>query len=159
MKSQLRDVDHSALLVNQVSIIVLLLAAFITNQPLLVALVTLILLIGTAVARPGFLFLYRGVLKPLGIVKPRLVKDNPEPHRFAQGVACVVVEASTVALCIGSDLIGWVFSWMVIVLAAINVVGGFCAGCAIYYWLHRLRTPGFVKAPPAGTAIGMRPHA
>ncbi len=48
---------------------------------------------------------------------------------------------------------------MVIVLAAINIVGGFCAGCAIYYWLHRLRIPGFVQAPPAGIAIGMRPRA
>ena len=27
---------------------------------------------------------------------------------------------------------------------------GFCAGCAVYYWLNRLQAPGFSKAPPAG---------
>jgi hypothetical protein len=32
-------------------------------------------------------------------------------------------------------------------------------GCAMYYWLGRLKVPGFVKSPPEGTFPGMRPKA
>jgi hypothetical protein len=36
---------------------------------------------------------------------------------------------------------------------------GFCAGCALYYWLGRLSVPGFIKSPPQETFPGMRPKA
>ena len=36
---------------------------------------------------------------------------------------------------------------------------GFCAGCAVYYWLGKLHLPGFVKTPPPGTFPGMRPKS
>jgi hypothetical protein len=48
--------------------------------------------------------------------------------------------------------------WLVAALAALNAFGGFCVGCAIYYWLGKLHMPGFTKAPPAGTFPGMRPR-
>ena len=51
-------------------------------------------------------------------------------------------------------MFGWVLSWLVIVLAALNLFVGFCAGCAVYYWLHRLQVPGFSKTPPAGIFPG-----
>jgi len=155
----LSKVDHSVLRVNQASIILGLLAAFIFNLPWLTAAVALVMLVGTAIGKAGFFLLYTGILRPAGIVKPHVLADNPEPHRFAQGFGGVVAALSTVFLFFGAPAAGWALAWLVIVLAALNLFVGFCAGCAVYYWLNRMRVPGFLKTPPAGTFPGMRPRA
>jgi hypothetical protein len=66
--------------------------------------------------------------------------------------------AGSLALWAGYALLGWGLVWMVTALAALNAFGGFCVGCALYYWLGRLRVPGFRKSPPVGTIPGMRPR-
>ncbi len=157
MPDGLGKVDHSSLRVNQATIIVLLLLGFIVNIPWLTALVAVVMLAGTLVGRPGFFFLYMGILGPTGIVKPAVLADNPEPHRFAQGFGGVVAAVSALSLLLGAAAFGWALSWLVIVLAALNLFAGFCAGCAAYYWLHRLQVPGFSRNPPAGVFPGMRP--
>ena len=155
----IRKVDHSALKVNQSAIIVLLLVAFVFNAPWLVAIVALVMLAGTAAGRPGFLFIYSWLLKPWGVVRPNVLTDNPEPHRFAQGFGGVVAAVSALGLLLGAAVFGWALAWLVVVLAALNLFAGFCAGCAVYYWLHRLQVPGFSKNPPTGVFPGMRPRA
>jgi Domain of unknown function (DUF4395) len=152
-------VDHSALRVNQATIIVGLLVAFVLDLPWLAGVVALVMLIGTAIGRPGFFFIYLGILRPAGIVRPDPLADNPEPHRFAQGFGGVVAALSAVLLFVGAAAAGWTLAWLVIVLAALNLFAGFCTGCAVYYWLHRLQVPGFVKSPPTGTFPGMRPRS
>lgn len=154
----LRAVDHSALRVNQAFIIALLLAGFIANSWLLVAVVALVMTLGTLLAVPGFKPIYRYLLKPSGIVKPNVIQDNMEPHRFSQGLGAIFTLGSTVALLAGSATLGWVLSWIVIALAALNLFGGFCVGCFVYYWLQRFHIPGFIKAPPPNTVPGMRPQ-
>lgn len=155
----LQHVDHSALRTNQAFIITLLIIAFIINMPWLVTAVALVMLLGTAFGRPGFGLLYTRVLRPLGWVKPDVVPDNPEPHRFAQGFGGAVLVAAFAALLAGAPALGWALSWLVVALAALNLFGGFCMGCAVYYWLNRLHVPGFTKAPPEGTFPGMLPKA
>ena len=157
--SALRKVDHTALRVNQATIIILMVAAFVFNQWWLVAAVAVIMLLGTLVGRPGFLLFYSGLLRPLHIARPDILNDNPEPHRFAQGFGGIVAGVSAVLLLVGASAGGWVLTWLVVVLAALNLFVGFCAGCAVYYWLNRLKAPGFTKAPPAGIVPGMRPKA
>jgi len=151
------NVDHSALRVNQAFIIGLLLAAFVANAPWLAALVLLVMAYGTARRQPGFKVVYSAFLKPRGWVKPDVVTDNAEPHVFAQGFGAVVLLAATLALWSGAAVLGWALVWLVIALAALNLFIGFCAGCAVYYWLNRLNLPGFSKTPPPGTLPGMRP--
>jgi hypothetical protein len=158
MTEQFQKVDHGALRANQYVIIALNLVAFILNLPWLVALVALAMLIGTALGKPGFGFIYKSALKPLGWVKPDILLDNPEPHRFAQGFGGVVMLAGTISLFAGAATLGWGLVWLVIALAALNAFGGFCAGCFVYYWLTRFGVPGFVKNPPDGTFPGMRPR-
>jgi hypothetical protein len=143
--------------VNQSFIIGLNILAFILNLPWLALIVTLAMAIGTALKVPGFGFVYKYALKPRGWVKPDVIADNPEPHRFAQGFGAVVMAAGVSALFAGASPLGWGLVWLVIALAALNLFAGFCAGCAVYYWLNRLNVPGFVKAPPTGTFPGMRP--
>jgi hypothetical protein len=145
-----RRVDHAALKVNQVFIIILLLLAFVLDSWPIAAFVGAVMLLGTAAPALGlFKQIYRYGLKPSGIVKPQVVVDNPEPHRFAQGVGGVFVALAVVALVLGQPLLGWILSWIVIVLAALNLFLGFCAGCFVYYQLNRLGLPGFDRHPIA----------
>jgi hypothetical protein len=156
MSETLIPVDHSALNTNQAVIIILLLFAFILNIPVLVLFTALVMLVGTFLKKPGFLPIYSQFLKPWGWVKPELLQDNPEPHRFAQGFGGSVLVASSLAFFFGASTLGWGLAWLVIALAALNLFAGFCAGCAVYYWLNRLNVPGFIKSPPAGRFPGMR---
>ncbi|MCB2178671.1 DUF4395 domain-containing protein [bacterium] len=153
----LGKVDHAALRTNQAFIIVLNLLAFVFDLPVLAGVVGLLMLLGTLTAKPGFGFVYKLALKPLGWVKPDVMQDNPEPHRFAQGFGSVVLLTGVAAFFLGASVLGWVLVWVVIALAALNLFGGFCVGCAMYYWLNRLHVPGFSKAAPVGVIPGMRP--
>ncbi len=143
-----RKVDESALKVNQAFIIGLLLLAFVLDSVWLAAFVGGVMLLGTAV--PGlslFKRAYQHLLKPAGLVKPHVITDNPEPHRFAQGFGGVVVALAVIALLAGQPIIGWTLVGLVIVLAALNLFLGFCAGCFVYYQLNRLGVPGFARSP------------
>jgi len=160
MTSQtLQKVDHSALKTNQIIIIALNLVAYIFKLPQLTAFVALVMGIGVVLKTPGFGIIYKSILKPLGWMKPDVLDDNPEPHRFSQIVGFAFLTAGSTALFFGSALLGWILVWIVIVLAALNAFGGFCVGCMVYYWLARLNVPGFGKQPPAGIFPGMKPKA
>lgn len=154
----LRPVDHTALRVNQAFIISLLGAAFIAGSFGLAALVGLVMGLGAIVGRPGFLPLYR-LLRGRGPFKPDIILDRPEPHRFAQGMGAVVLAVSLICASSGLPFLGWSLAWIVIGLAALNLFGGFCVGCAIYYWLNRVGAPGFHQAPPPGVTPGRRPRS
>jgi hypothetical protein len=146
-----RKVDQSALRVNQAFIIGLLVVAFVVDSVWLVAFVGVVMLLGTAVSS---LSLFKGIyqygLRPAGLVKPDLIVDNPEPHRFAQGFGGVVVMAAVAALLAGSTGVGWILTAVVVILAALNLFLGFCAGCFVYYQLNRLGVPGFNHTPLKG---------
>ena len=157
MNQTLQKVDHSALKANQLFIISLNILAFIFDQPVLAAFVALVMGIGSLLRVPGFGFVYKYVLKPRGWMKPDVLEDNPEPHRFAQFLGFVFMTAGSVALFSGASLLGWSLVWLVAALAALNAFGGFCVGCAVYYWLSRFKLPGFTKQPPSGTFPGMKP--
>jgi len=158
MTSQaLQKVDHSALKTNQIIIISLNILAFIFDLPILAVLVALVMGIGSALKIPGFGFVYKNLLKPRGWMKPDVLDDNPEPHRFSQILGFLFMAGGSAALFFGSTVLGWSLVWLVVALAALNAFGGFCVGCAVYYWLARFKLPGFTKQPPAGTFPGMKP--
>lgn len=142
-----RKVDHSALRTNQTFIISLLILAFLLPVPVLVAFVAAVMLIGTIIPSAGlFKLIYFKALKPGGLVKPDVKVDNPEPHLFAQGVGGAMLLLASILLFSGSG-VGWVLSWIVVALAALNLFAGICVGCIMYYGLHRLGVPGFKYAP------------
>jgi hypothetical protein len=90
-------------------------------------------------------------------LKPDVLHDNPEPHQFSQLLGFIFLTSGSLAVYLGASLLGWGLVWLVIALAALNAFGGFCVGCALYYWLARFNIPGFTKMPPAGTIPGMKP--
>ncbi len=143
-----RRVDRSALRVNQSFIIALSILAFLFDTPYLAAFVAAVMLVGTAWPSLAlFQGFYRRVLKPRGWVKPDVIEDNPEPHRFAQGFGGVVLALGVIALLLGQAVLGWALVWLVVALAALNLFLGFCAGCFVYYQLNRLGAPGFRYSP------------
>jgi len=113
--------------------------AFLTAQPVIVLIAAVILLLSVLlpVASP-FRLLYQSVVIPLRLWQPRVVEDDPAPHRFAQGIgAAFLIAASLVLFLTKAALLGWVLVLIVFVLAGINLVIGFCAGCLVYYYLGR----------------------
>lgn len=149
-------VDHAALRVNQAFIIGLLILGFLLNSVWLVAFVGIVMILGTSLRKPGFKPVY-DFAKTRGWLKPDVVADNPEPHLFSQGLGAAFVTGSVISLLAGVGLLGWALAWIVVALAALNLFGGFCVGCFVYYWLNRVNVPGFVKAPPTGTFPGLKP--
>lgn len=143
-----RKLDQSALRVNQAFIIGLSILAFVLDSVWLAAFVGGVMLLGTAVPGLGlFKRFYQHGLRPAGLVKPDLLVDNPEPHRFAQGFGSVVVVLAVVSLLAGLPILGWSLVWLVVALAALNLFLGFCAGCFVYYQFNKLGLPGFRASP------------
>ncbi|MGH7765517.1 MAG: DUF4395 domain-containing protein [Candidatus Dormibacteraceae bacterium] len=151
MSAQL--VDHSALKVNQTGIVATVLVAFIgsfAGWPALVLLplLAVVLLVGAFDPQLAlFKQLYFKVLKPRGIVKPRLVADSPEPHNFAQGMGGVVTAVASVLIFFPLltkdfgpnpvEVIGLALALIVAVLAFVNLAFGYCLGCQIYFQLGK----------------------
>lgn len=136
-------VDHTALKVNQAAIIALLALAFVLNQVWLVALVAAVMILGTASPQLAlFQRLYRDGLRPAGLLRPDVRAEAAAPHRFAQGMGGGVLAAATAALLLGLGGLGWALTLVVVALAAVNLLFGFCAGCFVYFQLARMRRAG-----------------
>lgn len=144
----MRKVDQNALRTNQALIILFLLVAFVLDIPALVIFIAAVMVIGALFPSARlFVLVYKHVLKPAGIIKPDVIEDNPEPHRFAMGLGGIVTTAASVALLAGVTALGWGLAFLVVGLAALNLFAGFCAGCFVYYQLNKLGVPGFDRAP------------
>lgn len=154
----LQKIDHNAIKYNQITVILLNILAFIIDLPWLTGIVALIMLLGVLRGKPGFNFLYHFILIPTGLTNPVVLMDNNEPHRFAQLLGGLFTALGTILLFLDFTIAGWFLVWLVAFLAALNAFGGFCVGCAIYYWLNRLRIPGFTKSPPDGSVPGRKPQ-
>jgi Domain of unknown function (DUF4395) len=144
----LRKVDHSGLKTGQAITIVLLLVGFVLNSSVLVAIVALAqFLAAVDSSYAPYRLIYQRIVKPSGLVKPHVVNDNPEPHRFAMGIGAVFNTVATLLLLAGATTPAWVLVWIVIALANLNLWINFCAGCLMYYQLHKLGVPGFTRSP------------
>jgi uncharacterized membrane protein YhaH (DUF805 family) len=130
--------DRTATRVNQALIIAFLVLGFILNQPLFVVFVAAVMALGTAFPQAAlFQRLYRDILRPAKLLQPDVHNEDAAPHRFAQGMGAGVLILAIVAFIDGAATIGWALSFIVIILAGINLVFGFCAGCFVYFQLQR----------------------
>ena len=139
--AQIPRVDTHLAKFSQTCTVVLAGLAFIFSQPVIVLLAAIVMTLAAlfpATLNP-YRLLYRGIVLPLGLLKPRVVEDDPAPHRFAQGVGAVFLIAATLVLFFTrAYAVGWALDLIVFVLAGINLTVGFCAGCFVYYHLGRL---------------------
>jgi len=113
---------------------------FVLNQPVIVLVTAVVMTIAALVPEYSpYRLVYRGIVLPLKLWKPRVVEDDPAPHRFAQGVGAVFLIAATLVLFLtNATFLGWTLDLIVFVLAGINLTVGFCAGCFVYYHLGRM---------------------
>lgn len=139
--------DRSVLKVGQVFIMGINVLAFalgfvlqVRLAWLLAPLVGIVMLIGVINPDLGlFRQLYLRLLKPRGMVQPRVVEEDPAPHQFAQVVGAVFLLGAGAAFALGGSGLGWGLTWIVILLAFINFAFDFCVGCQVYFQLQRLR--------------------
>jgi Domain of unknown function (DUF4395) len=126
--------DPNVLKFNQIAIIAFLILAFLLQQPIIVAFVAVVMLLGTFYPQLAlFKNIYSNLVRPaLGIAK-NLVEDDPRAHNFAQGVGGVVLVISSLAFLLGSSVIGWGLGVVVIALAGLNLTTNICVGCFLYY--------------------------
>ncbi len=125
---------------SQASVAVLTALSFIFNVPMLVLIAAIIMVLSALTPSISpFRLVYRWVILPLHLLKPRIVEDDPAPHRFAQGVGAVFLLASSVAFFLAhAPIVGWTLDLIVFALSTINFTVGFCAGCFVYYHLGRI---------------------
>lgn len=125
---------------SQACVVILTGLAFLLNSPIIVLITAIIMaLAALAPAASPFKLVYQRVVLPLRLLRPRVVEDDPAPHRFAQGVgATFLIVSSLVLFLTHLTILGWVLDLIVFVLAGINFTVGFCAGCFVYYHLGRL---------------------
>ena len=138
--SNVPRVDTHLAKFSQAGTVLLSALAFLLNQPVIVVIAALILLLSAVAPSIGpFRLVYRYVVLPLHLMKPRIVEDDPAPHRFAQGVGAAFLIASSLLLYLTNAIaLGWALDLIVFALAGINLTVGFCAGCFVYYQLGRV---------------------
>jgi hypothetical protein len=93
--------------------------------------------------------LYLHALKPAHLVKPRVVVEDPAPHRFAQLVGGVFLAAASILALFGVPGIAWILAWIVVVLAFLNFAFDVCVGCIMYAQLVRLGVLPLRRQSPA----------
>jgi Domain of unknown function (DUF4395) len=140
MSNGISRVDRTALKINQGSIVTLLVVAFALKLEWLVAIVSLVMIVGTVVPSAGaFKLLYSRLLRPLGIVHPEIVEEDNVQHLFAQGLGGLFLAVSFYSLAVqGSSVVGWSLAFLVVVLAFVNLTVNFCVGCYLYLRLRRI---------------------
>ena len=125
---------------SQASTFVLTGLAFVFLQPVIALITGITLALSALVPEIGpYRLIYRYILVPLHILRPRIVEDDPAPHRFAQGVGALFLLASSLVLFLSqATILGWTLNLIVFVLSGLNFFVGFCVGCFVYYHLGRL---------------------
>jgi Domain of unknown function (DUF4395) len=136
--------DRSVLKVNQMILMVVIVVGYLVGlaySGAAWALPVLAVMMLAAVASPAFNLprrLYIHVLRPSGIVRPRIVQEDPAPHRFAQLVGGVFLAAASIFVVTGFLVVAWALAWIVAALAFLNFACNICVGCIMYAQLVRL---------------------
>ena len=152
-------VDHAEIKMGQILTMAISATALVLQKPmLLAALGVIFLLSGTVRPLSPFSWLYRGVIRPSGIIKSDYRLDNIQSHKFGQLIGALTVVAALSLIQAGYEVAGWA---VVVVLIALTLVSyaGWCIGCYLYYQLNRAGLRGFFKYTPTDKSVGlgMRP--
>jgi len=142
-----RWLDANNIRTGQFLTVVIVTTAFIFNRWELVAFQCGVFILGIISydVLDIYSLVYKGFLKPLGIVKPDLRIDNVEAYRFANMIGMVV--SGTAAYLIYSGeyaIIGWVLVGVMIGLGSLAFFG-WCAGCFMYYMIQKMGIKGFFR--------------
>ena len=141
---------------------VLLIVAFLTGTPWLVAVVLLSIGVSAAFGLRFSIYgaIWRRIARALQL--PKVEPEHEYPPRFAQVLGSVALILALVAFALGATPLGWLFALAVAGLQTLLAVTGYCLGCRLYFlrwWVPDLVTriwtrgrsrtdgPGFATEP------------
>jgi len=112
---------------------VVLIAAYLLNQPIVVALVALLMFASSAFGTQYWL-----LGKPWPLVRRalRLGPTEPEheyPPRFAQAMGVTFLTLGVILIALRLEPLGWLLVWAVVALQTLLAVTGYCVGCRLYF--------------------------
>ena len=114
--------------------VVLLVLAFVIDQPVLVAAVAIALGVsawfGTRYSVLGRPWPY--VRKLLHIGPPKELEVE-WPPRFAQAIGFLVLASASILFLVGLPTLAWLFAGAVALLQTLLAVTGYCLGCRLYF--------------------------
>ena len=111
----------------------LLIVAFLTGSPWLVAIV--LLSIGSSAAFGLRYSIYGAIWRRIAAAA-HLAKVEPEheyPPRFAQVLGSIALTLALVVFAVGATTLGWVFALAVAGLQSVLALTGYCLGCRLYF--------------------------
>ena len=114
--------------------VVLLVLAFVIDQPIIVAAVGIALGVsawfGTRYSILGRPWPY--VRKLLKIGPPKELEVE-WPPRFAQAIGFLVLASASILFLVGLPTLGWLFTAAVALLQTLLAATGYCLGCRLYF--------------------------
>jgi hypothetical protein len=138
----------------------LLIVAFLTGTPWLVAFV--LLSIGVS-AVFGLRYSIYGAIWRRIVRAAKLGPAEPEheyPPRFAQVLGSVALILSLIAFGLGATTLGWVFALAVAALQTLLAVTGYCLGCRLYFlrwWVPDLVTRIWTRGASSAGRLAVEP--
>ena len=153
-------VDHAEIKTGQLITMAIAVAAFVFSEPRLIIALAAIFLV-TALYRPlsPFVWSYRYLVKPIGLMRSDYRLDNIQPHAFGQFIGAVTALAAAALLYSGFAIAGWTIVWILVALTFVSY-RGWCIGCYLYFQLNRLGLGGFFRHKPTDSSrpLGSRPE-
>ncbi|WP_172597698.1 DUF4395 domain-containing protein [Sulfuriflexus mobilis] len=139
-----RWLDASEIRTGQFLVVAMVVAAYVFDRWELVAFQCGIFVLGVISPKTldVYSWIYKGILKPLGILKPDMRIDNIEAYRFANMIGMVVSGTAAYLIYSNHATIGWGLAWMMIGLGSLAFLG-WCAGCFMYYMIQKTGIKGF----------------
>ena len=134
-----RWLDANHIRTGQFLTVAMVTAAYVLDRWELVAFQCGVFVLGviSSQALDLYSWIYKGLLKPLGLLKADMRIDNAEAYRFANMIGMVVSGSAAYLIYSGYAAIGWSLVWLMIGLGSMAFFG-WCAGCFMYYMIQKM---------------------
>lgn len=152
-------VDHAEIKMGQLLTITVSAVALGLQQTLPLILLGLVFLLsGSIRVMSPFTWLYRGLVRPLRLMRSDYRLDNIQPHKFGQLIGALTVVLAVGLVEAGYATAGWAVVVVLILLTLVSYAG-WCIGCFLYYQINRLGLGGFFRHAPTDKGVfpGSRP--
>jgi hypothetical protein len=140
---------------------VLLIAAFITGTPALVAIVLLSIGVSGAFGLRFSIYgaAWRRIAKALEL--PKVEPEHEYPPRFAQVLGSTALILALIAFALGATTVGWGLTLAVAGLQTLLATTGYCLGCRLYFlrwWVPDLVTRIWTRGKSRAATANMAPE-
>jgi hypothetical protein len=140
---------------------VLLIAAFLTGTPALVAIVLLSIGVSGAFGLRFSIYgaVWRRIAKALEL--PKVEPEHEYPPRFAQVLGSVALILALVSFGLGAAVVGWGLTLAVAGLQTLLATTGYCLGCRLYFlrwWVPDLVTRIWTRGKSRTATANLAPE-